>query len=179
NYPMGVDFSSPCIFALVWTEILWCVMQDIEVQRCEFCQELFVSKKSSRFCSKKCNEDYLSTEETVRSTLKGLHQDLSRMIKKLEVGEASMEEYMELWRNWESLKLQAKGKARQAKKIHPGLVFLHTAEGKQVAQAMKQALREKDEYAEGDAWNDYVGLLKKYGIPQPPREWVKAFLKTP
>lgn len=175
--PMGFAFSSPCIFALVWSELLWCAAQNIEVQRCEFCQEYFVSKKTSRFCSKQCNEGYLSTEETIRSTLKSLHQDLTRMAEKLETGQIKMGDYLKKWKEWETLKLEAKTK-RQAKKIHPGIVFLRTKEGKKKAEEIKLALREKDKYAVDTTWDDYLNLIKKRGIPQPPKEWVIDFLKN-
>lgn len=174
NYPLGFDFSSPCIFALVWSELPWCAAQNIEVQRCEFCQEYFVSKKTSRFCSKQCNEGYLTTEETIRLSLKSLHQDLTRMAEKLEAGKIEMKDYLKKWREWEALKLEAKTKG-QAKKIHPAIVFLRTKAGNAISEAFKAALREKDEHALNATWNDYLGLLGKEGIPKPQREWVITF----
>ncbi len=178
DYPMGFAFSSPYILALVWSELLWCAAQNIEIQQCDFCQEFFVSKKASRFCSKKCNEDYLSTEESCRTTLKSLHQSLRRMSEKVRDGKVTIEKYLEQWEKWEIEKLKAKSKNRPAKKIHPGLVIFYTAEGKEIAKNLKLALAEKDDYAEAETWNDYINLLKKYNIPPPPKEWVKAFLKN-
>lgn len=178
NYPMGMAFASPSILALVWAEIFWCVLHNIEVQTCKNCGEIFTPKKAGEFCSKKCWENYQVTEGGIRSRLKELHQQLSRLSGKVGTGHADIKDYLELWRKWESLKLQTEGRERQAKKIHPGMIVLRTAEGRKVAQDLRWALREKDKYVEEKAWESYSDLLRKYSIPQPPKEWVISFLKN-
>ncbi|AEG16989.1 hypothetical protein Desku_3513 [Desulfofundulus kuznetsovii DSM 6115] len=170
DYPIGWLFSSSSLLALVWAEIFWCTANNVTANYCAACGNLLAVKKNAEFCSKKCWEAAQVVKEGIRQDMKAMHQQLSRLAKRVEKGEISVEHYITAWQEWEKLKQQAAGRGKPAIKIHPAIVALRSPEGKRLVRAAREA--GKDTYAREYAWREILAWLGRKRIAVPPEEWL-------
>ncbi len=168
DFPAGWLFSSTSLLALVWAEIYWCAANNVGANFCQGCGRLFATKKKAEVCSAKCWETVQLAKESIRQTLKGVHQQLTRLAAQVEKGETTLEHYLGLWGKWKKLKQQASGRDKPAKRIHPALVALRSPEGKEKVRAVLEA--GTDAYAREEAWKDLLAWLEKK-VPLPLEEW--------